>query len=86
MNDLETGDLTVFIRIVNGELELHRRSHFQSAGRGGQIHVIFDLIGDARNHLHAAALANSGLVGAHIRVHGADKDIVLRSQQAQEHE
>ena len=80
VDDLETGHLAVLIRIVNGEFELSRNAHLQSPWRGGQIHVILDLIRDARNHLHAAAFANSGLIGADIRVHGTAINGVLRSQ------
>jgi hypothetical protein len=35
---------------------------------------------DAFAHLHAAASAIAGLIGADIRVHGADENFVLRPQ------
>jgi len=60
VDNLEAGHLTVFYKDRDGELELNRPPTCESTRRGGQIHVIFDLVRHARDHFHAAALANPG--------------------------
>ena len=78
MNQLEVRHRAALPGIMNGERQLGGLPGLERSWRPVHIHVIFGGFRNLVGQLHAAAPAQTGSVLAHVRIHGADPDLVLR--------
>src|SRR5262245_49310364 len=76
MHHLKTGDRPVLPWIMDGEGNARSLSGFDGSWTDAQIEVIFHRIRKTRNQSHTAARALTRVVRAHIRIHGANVDLV----------